>query len=178
MPSGSRRRERCVSCSSSDIRREPLAGAGLPTAFIADVPRSGDVLLEIGRRHAQHLGDVVEAVDRDVRGQQRLASMLHAEQVADALAYSTRFNRCNATSTGSLAVRRAQPRRDSLRAPRRTLPTCSGRAAVRRAAASATAQPAHDLFPTLRVRRDFGGRMPSSESSPARSASLWQSVQY
>ena len=84
----------------SDSPRARDRAALSPTAQDADVARRGEVLIEVRRRDAQHVGDVVEAVARHVGGQHRRASISTPSRSSTAVAYSVRFSRCSGHAAG------------------------------------------------------------------------------
>ena len=142
---------------------------GSPTASAADLRGRRDVALDQRGRHAQHVGDVVEAGGRIVRRQQRADVDVECEQIAN------RRSRTRRDSGGAAPARRIeltcrQHDRARPRAPRECLTRRRGRLrrAVRRHHPGA--QLAHDFLPHVGVPVDIERVERSSARPPAWSA--------
>ena len=146
---------------------------GSPTASAADALGGGQVALEQHRRHAEHVGDVVEAGARVVgRQQRRGVDRRSASRSRMALAYSARFSRCS-ERPARIGRRRAAVDPASPRATRPAPAALGGvgpRHAGRRHHAAADL-PDH-LLPDVRVRGDVGEVRTSSASPPVFAAWL------
>jgi nucleoside-diphosphate-sugar epimerase len=123
----------------------------------ADVARRGEILVEVRRRDLQHVGDVVEAVARGVRGQHGARVDFNAEQIPNGSGVLGAIEPMHGLATGrgsslcrgrvEIALERRDERVDVGRA----------RARLARRRHQMPAQLAHDLLPCLRLRRDVGG---------------------
>ena len=131
-------------------------GRRIAYRFDRDVARGGDELIEIRRRDAQHLRDVVEAFARDIGGQQSARVDLQADQIADRARVLGPVQSMQRDFAGILAVDLRS--RIETRLERRDELADVIRAGVRAAGRRhhATAQAAHDAFPFLRMRGDLG----------------------
>ena len=155
-------------------------GRRLPVAdrHPRDARRRRGVRLEQRRRDRQRAGDVVEAVARVVRRQQRRDVDLEVEQVANRVGVlgpiqPVQHHRARAGRAGG--VRDRSPLRASRAAPR----TRPAAAAARRAAASRRRAACGRPSPTARRgRRRVARSAPRSDRFAVLTRSLWQVTQY
>ncbi len=132
-----------------DLRRRGVAFAdGEP----ADLRRRGDVALEQRRRHAEHVGDVVEAVARIVCGQEGRGIDVEREQIADRVLV---LDAVHAVQRRASGIGTQRPRRDRWRSrsTRRRRRARRARDAWRRRAASCRRAPCGSPSPRSRRRR-------------------------
>ena len=123
---------------------------GIADGEAADLCGGRDVRLHQRRRHAEHVGDVVEAVARVVARQQRRGVDRQIEQVADGVGV---FGAVQAMQRRCARIRARRRPRDRARLPRRRQGVERGAVRPRRAARRhhARAHLAHDLLPYLRL---------------------------
>ncbi len=136
------------------------------------------IALEQDRRHAERVGDVVEAVRRIVGRQHRRGVDVEREQIANRVGV---FHAIQPMNQSAPRIRLRQPRRD----PARSSGTTRARApspdpdAARPAAASCRRAPCARLSPTRpRPPATLDRSNVSSDRPPVLVRSLWQVTQY